>query len=56
MMCLLTEVNERGEEKSAPVYLSKLISTELKNGILLINGVVKIPVENLMEIKYKVEE
>lgn len=56
MMCLLTMINERGEEKPAPVFIEKLISAEVKNNCLLINGIVEIPAENLMEIKYKVEE
>lgn len=56
MMCLLTMVKENGEEKPAPVYIEKLISVELKDNCLLINGIVEIPAENLMEIKYKVEE
>lgn len=56
MMCLLTMVKENGEEKPAPVFIEKLISVELKDNCLLINGIVEIPVENLMEIKYKVKE
>lgn len=56
MMCLLTMVNERDEEKPAPVYIEKLISAELKDDSLLINGIAEIPAENLMEIKYKVKE
>ena len=56
MMCLLTMVKENGEEKPAPVYIEKLISTEVKDDSLLINGIVEIPAENLMEIKYKVKE
>ena len=53
MMCFLTMVKENGEEKLAPVYISEIVSVELKNGNLLINGIVKIPTENLLEIKFK---
>lgn len=53
MMCLLTEVNEQGVEIPAPAYLNKITSVELKDGCLLINGIVEIPAENLMEIKFK---
>lgn len=56
MMCLLTMVKENGEEKPAPVYIEKLISVELKDDSLLINGIVEIPAENLLEIKYRVKE
>ena len=53
MMCFLTMVDEHGKEKPAPVYIEKLISVELKDDCLLINGIVKIPAKNLLEIKYK---
>ena len=53
-MCFLVERNpETGEEKTVPVYINELMSVEIKNNFLVINGVVEIPKEKLLEIKYE---